>query len=436
MITEESKRKMLDCVKGIAKRAYYVADVTTGILHWETPGDWVEGYPISVGIYYPTPTAMLDAGIKYMKEVKAKKGRLSPPGRYWTPNGRGYVDNVFLDLIADKLKKENNLDVDPDTEVILSAGVSPALFTVPMILCNPGDEVLVMDPDYVRLRNHKIWGTKEVVVPLKERQGVTDESRWYFDPDELESRITEKSKLFIFCNPNNPVGYVYSKSDLNAIARIAKKYDLFVLTNECYERMWYTDEFSENLVFNSIAAIPGMKERTFTTQGVTKAYETEGNALIGWIIGPPEHLKIMQWLQFALCQKSGTAVGGYMGIGALTSPAREDYVRQQLNVYCQTREMLWETLNQFSWIECGKPMGGCFVFPDITGSGMDEESFARFLSERGVGPSIGTAWGAEIGKGHERFAFCSPIDYQREMNTKLEQVLKEYEVQHKDLIIE
>jgi aspartate/methionine/tyrosine aminotransferase len=435
-MSTKQKIKELNSVKGIAKRVYDVVDVSTGILHWETPGKWDEGYPISVGIYYPTPTAMLDAGIKYMQEIKAKNGRLMPPGSHWTPNGIGYEENQFLDLIAEKVKKENNLTVDPQTEVLLSGGISPALFTVPMILCNPGDEVLVIQPDYVRMRNHKIWGTKEVGVPLKERKGVTDETRWYFDPDELESRITEKSKLFIFCNPNNPVGYVYSKSDLNAIARIAKKHDLFVLTNECYERMWYTDEFYKTLVFNSIAAIPGMKERTFTTQGVTKAYDTEGNAIIGWIIGPPEYLKILKWLQFALCQKSGTAVGGYMGIGALTSPVREDYVRQQLKVYLQIREMLWETLNQFSWIECGKPMGGCFVFPDITKSGMDERAFARFLSERGTGPSMGTAWGPEYGKGHERFAFCSPIDYQKEMNAKLEQVLKEYEVQHKNLIIE
>lgn len=423
--------KALDDAKRIAKRIYNIADVRTGVYGSGAIGLGGTGVPIGVGIYFPTCEPMLDAGMKLMRETKEKKGRLQPPGSYWTSMGHGTEKNHYLELIADKLKKENKMDVDPQTEIVITGGISPAIFMVPMMLIDPGDEVLMIQPDYVRNRNVKIWDAKIVDVPLTERKGVRDETRWYFDPEELEKRITKKSKLISFCNPNNPVGYVYSKSDLNAIARIAKKYDLFVFCNECYERFVWTKEFYDTLVFDSIAAIPGMKERTFTTQGATKAYDTEMSAEIGWTIAPPAYARILQWLQFACNQKEGTAVDGYMGMSVLTLPYREDYIKHQWKIYTEEREMLWELLNKFSWIECGKPKGGPFVFPDISKSGMDEESFTKFCAEKGASPSAGTAWGPIYGKGHVRFAFCSPLEYQKVMHAKLEEVLREYEVFNK-----
>ena len=125
-----------------------------------------------------------------------------------------------------------------------------------------------------------------------------------------------------------------------------------------------------------------------------------------------------------------------MVAAALVSPFREEYVRQQLQIYYQTRDLLWTLLNKFPWIECGKPMGAGFVFPDISKSGVDEDSFTRFLADRGIAPSVGTAWGPTYGKSHVRFAFCSPIDYQIVMNAKLEEALKEYEVLHKNQLIQ
>lgn len=418
----------LDKAKRIAKKVYDLSDVITGI-------QGGEGYPISVGIYFPTPKPMLDAAIKYAEQVRDQNSRLSPPGNYWSPMGRGVETNELKDLIADKLLKENQLSVDPENEIMLTAGISTGITIVPQLLVDPGDEVLVIQPDYVRLRNPVGWGAKVVPVPLKERKGVIDETRWYFDPKELESRITEKSKLIMFCNLNNPTGYVYSKEDLNAMADLAKKHDLFVFCNECYERFDLRDDFYKTLVTNSISGVPGMKERTFISQGITKAYETEGNEHCAWLVGPAEYISVLEWLLFAFCYRSITALGGYIGIAALTSPFREDYIRQQFKIYKQNRDLLWETLNKFSWIECGKPMGGTFIFPDITKSGMDDQSFGKFLYERGVGPSIGRAWGPKYGLGHERFAYCSPPEYHQIMCSKLEEALKYYEVVNKDIII-
>jgi aspartate/methionine/tyrosine aminotransferase len=200
------------------------------------------------------------------------------------------------------------------------------MFTVTLMLCNADDEVLITEPDYGPIRVAQMFG-KLVRVPLKERKGVTDESRWYFDPEELERRITEKSKLFMFTNPNNPLGYVYSKRDLDVIARIAKKYDLFVFCNECYERQVLSEEFYRTLVFNSLAAFPGM-ERTFTVQGPTKGYETEGTMLVGWLFGPAKYMEVLKWLHFPVASKHFTSLGDHMVAAVMTSPFRENYVRQ------------------------------------------------------------------------------------------------------------
>jgi len=442
-------------IKGVAKRLYDTVDVPfyqsllrprpkgvpgappTGV--GSGAGDRQPGDPnsLGVGIYWPTPEPMLNAAIKVLKEVKTQKTKLFPPGRKWTPMGQEVDRNHYLELIVEKLREENQIDVDPMTEILCTNGISQGMFLIPMMLIDPGDEVLVMDPDYMRLRTAKFWGARMVSVPLKERKRVLDETRWYFDSAELESRITEKSKLFSFCNPNNPTGYVYSQDDLHAIARIAIKHDLFVLCNECYERMDFRDEFEHTLVFNSLAAIPGMQERTFTLQGCTKAYETEGNMTIGWLIGSSEHVSVLKWLQFVTCQKTGTAVGDYMGIAALTSPCREDYVRHQLKIYRHNRDLLWEMFNRFSWLECGKPKGGCFVFPDVRAAGVSDEELAKFLRERGIGAGSGTAWAENpaYGEGHMRFSYCSPTEYQKVMTTDLEEAFKEYEVIHSDRII-
>jgi aspartate/methionine/tyrosine aminotransferase len=388
-----------------------------------------------MGIYYPTPEPMLDAGIKVLQEVKATKGRLSSPGGYWTPTSRDLSDHLLAERIAEKLKVENKWSVDPYTEILITNGISPGMSTVPMMLCNPGDEVLITEPDYMGLRAAKLYGAKIVGVPLKERKGVIDETRWYFDPKELESRITEKSKLFMFSNPNNPIGYVYSKNDLNAIAKIAKKHDLFILTNECYERIVFSEKFYRTLIFNSLAAIPGMMERTFTLQGPTKGYETEGTLLTGWLIGPAKYVKILNWVHWQAMHHHFTAVGDHMVLAALTLPFREEYVRQQLKIYYKARDKLWNILNSFSWIECGKPMGGGFVFPDISRSGLDEMEFTQFCADRGVAPWIGTSYGPDQGKNHVRFAFCSPLVLEEKMNHHLKKTLHEYEDLHKDLII-
>jgi len=344
-----------------------------------------------------------------------------------------YLDNPkeFPNLLAEKLKKENNLSVDPQSELMVVGALSPGMYLAPLAFINPGEEVLIIDPDYVRMESFAIARFGKIVrVPLKERKGIIDETRWYFDPHELECRITEKSKLFMFCNPNNPTGYVYSQDDLHAIARIAKKYNLIVFCNECYERLVFSKEFYKTLVFNSLASISGMKERTITVQAVTKNYDMTGFR-VGWIFSSTQIIKVLQFLNFWCGGFTAPPFSQYGAIAATTSPFRENYIREVLKIYYENIDLLHETLNKFPWIECSKPLGGTFVFADITKLGISDVELAKFLLERGVMTDYGSAWGT-TGVGHLRLTIANPTEYLKKGLEKLVEAITEYSILHKN----
>jgi aspartate/methionine/tyrosine aminotransferase len=398
---------------GFAKWLHTIQDKSSGV-----PG---EGYDMGVGQYFKLPMQMkvIDATINALK-ARHTSYRDDPED--------------LPELLAEKLQKENKVKVDPWAELMVVGAISPGMYLAPLAFVDPGDEVLIIDPDYVRMEAFAKARFGHVVrVPLKERKGVTDESRWYFDPDELESRITEKSKLFMFCNPNNPVGYVYSKRDLAAIARIAKKHDLYVFCNECYERLVFNKEFYRTLVFNSLAAVPGMKERTITVQGVTKNYDMTGFR-VGWIFSSEAIIKVLSFLSFWCGGFSASPFSQYGAIAAHTSPFREDYIRHVLKIYYQNIDLLYEALNPLPWIECPKPMGGTFIFADITKLGVSDVTLAHYLLQKGIMTDYGSAWGS-TGIGHLRLTIANPIEHQKVGVKRLVTAIKEYAMLHKDQLL-
>ena len=254
---------------------------------WLKPAAWLRGgivggggYDIGVGKYLKLPMmdVMMDASIQALKERKAL---------YW--------DNAetLPQLIAEKLKEENGIIADPQNEILLLAGMSAGMAIVSQTFLNEGDEVLVMDPGYVTHFGY-VLARKATLkfVRLTEHKGVTDESRWSFDEQRLEDAITPKTKMLILCNPENPTGYVYSHDDLQQISEICIRHNLIVFANECYERLVYNEAFEQTLKFESIATFPGMRERTVTLQGVTKAYNLSGFR-VGWLVAEEDRKSVV-----------------------------------------------------------------------------------------------------------------------------------------------
>lgn len=327
--------------------------------------------------------------------------------------------------IAEKLEIENNLTINPDTELVLTCGITPAIDTVLSVFINPGDEVISMDPDFASSYG-QIMGRNGVPViapSFIEHQGVLDESRWEFDANGLESGITPNTKMILFSNPNNPIGYVYSKEDLENIAAIAKKHDLIVIVNECYERIVHSDEFWDTFKFNSLAAIDGMKDRIITIQGLSKNFHLSGYR-IGWVIACTELISMIRFVQLWSTFSVAPTITQYGAAAALTMPLRQDYARKSLSIYKENIDYICNSLGDIPQIECSRPMGGPFCFLDVTNTGFSDEEISVLLYKEGINTIFGTPWGKINGRNHLRLALSNTPEYHRECVDALVKALK------------
>ena len=183
--------------------------------------------------------------------------------------------------IADKLKRENHIDYKA-SEVLVTVGLSEAVFAVLATLLDEGDEILVPDPvwlNYINVPN--LLGAKAVTYSLKEENG------YQMDLDEIRAKITPRTRAVVIVTPNNPTGGVLERGVLEELAEIVKEHGLMVIADEIYERLVY--DGAEHV---SIASLPGMKERTFTLNGMSKAYAMDGWRL-GYVAAPEEYITVM-----------------------------------------------------------------------------------------------------------------------------------------------
>lgn len=377
----------------------------------------MSGYDIGVGKYLKLPMLekVINASIDALKDGKVV---------YWD------YPVELPDKIAEKLKQENKVEVDPSSEILLVAGISAGIQIATMAFLNPGDEVIVMDPDYVSHFGY-VYARSAVLkyCPLKERKGVLDETRWYFDIEELEKQITPKTKMIMLCNPNNPTGYVYSEKDLKDISELVIKNDIMVFTNECYERVVFSDEFEKDLVFTSIASLPGMKERTITVQGITKSYSLSGYR-VAWLFSDKKNMEVMNFVQHWGAGSIAPTISQWGTLAVLEKPFREDYTREVLKIYKENINILCNTLKDVPRIECPRPMGSQFTFADISEMGVDDFTLSQYLNKKGLITVYGTPWGHNRGKNHMRFALSNTIEYQKECVEKLAEALNDYVRDH------
>lgn len=368
------------------------------------------GYDIGVGKYLKLPEQqpIIDAAIQAFQQRKTL---------YWD------YPAELPSLIAAKLREENGILADPATEIGVFAGMTSALSMTCSAFLNPGDEVLVMDPDYVtHFGCVAARSARLVFVPFIEHKGVLDESRWEFDPAAMEARITSKTRLLILTNPNNPIGYVYSRKDLEAIAEMAIRHDLLVLTNECYERLVFSDSFAQDLKFTSLASLPGMFERTITVQGITKGYHMSG-LRVGWIVAEKKNMELIRFVDSWSYGSNAPTASQWAACAALSMPFRQDYIRLILPNYKRNRDIVTEAMKDVPGVECARPMGSQFTFMDVRGLTEDDQELAAYLARRDVITVAGNVWGDQVCRGHLRLALSNPSDYEQQCAQRLREGL-------------
>ena len=296
--------------------------------------------------------------------------------------------------ISNYIMRKQGVKYDPINEILVTVGGSEAIDVALRCMVNPGDEVIIPQPCYVSYEPCAIMADAvPVIIDLKH------ENEFRLTAEELEAAITDKTKILILAFPNNPTGAIMEKKDLEAIAEVIIKHDLYVISDEIYS------ELSYNEAHVSIATLPGMKERTIMINGFSKAYAMTGWRL-GYACGPELIMKQMTKLhQFAIMCAPTTSQ--YAAVEALkhgdgdVAEMRESYNQRRRFLMYQFREM---------GLECFEPYGAFYVFPCIKEFGMTSEEFAmRFLEEEKVAVVPGTAFG-DCGEGFLRISYAYSID--------------------------
>ena len=279
---------------------------------------------------------------------------------------------------------------------LITKGGSEAIDIGLRAMINPGkgEEVLIPQPSYVSYEPCAILaGAKPVIIELKH------ENEFRLTAEELEAAITENSKILILPFPNNPTGAIMERKDLEAIAEVIEKHDLFVISDEIYSELNYNGEHV------SIVCLPGMKERTILINGFSKAFAMTGWRL-GYATGPAAIIRQMTKIhQFAIMCAPTTSQ--YAAVEALKNG--EEDVLTMREAYNQRRRYLMHAFKEMG-LECFEPFGAFYVFPCIKEFGMTSEEFAtRLLQEEKVAVVPGTAFG-DCGEGFLRISYAYSLE--------------------------
>jgi aminotransferase len=284
--------------------------------------------------------------------------------------------------IADKLRRENDVVVDPETQVLVTNGVQEALFFTAQTIINPGDEVLVPDPRYTSYDQAiRQAGGKVVLVP------TAHEQNFEIDPEVMEAHITPNTRVMLIISPSNPTAAVVSPKTVRRLAEIAIEHNLLVISDEIYERFIWDD--AEHL---SMASLPGMAERTITLGGLSKAYAMTGWR-IGYITGPEPVIRAATALK-RLTSGSTPTVSQWAGVAALAGP--QDCIDEFRGIYDERRRILLQGLDRMG-VSYSRPLGGLYVWVNTASVGLPAlELSYRFLTKGPVlifpGTSFGERW--------------------------------------------
>ncbi len=353
---------------------------------------------ISLGVGEPdfdTPWHIRDEGIYSLEKGKT----------FYTSNAG--LKELKIE-IAKYLKRRFFLSYDYEHEILVTVGGSEAIDVAMRAMLDPGDEVIVPQPSFVCYTPCAILANGvPVVIELKE------ENEFRLTAEELSAAITPKTKLLVLPFPNNPTGSVMSQSDLEEIAEVVKKHDLYVLSDEIYAELTYGGESHV-----SIASLPGMRERTIVVNGFSKAYAMTGWRL-GYACGPKVILEQMIKIhQFAIMCAPTTSQ--YAAVEALKN-GEDDVVRMR-EEYDGRRRYLLHRFKEMG-LPCFEPFGAFYMFPCIKKFGMTSEEFAaRLLESEKLAVVPGTAFGAG-GEGFLRISYAYSLEDLKRALCRMERFL-------------
>jgi aminotransferase len=339
---------------------------------------------VTLGIGEPdfvTPTHIIEKGVESLR-----RGQTAYTSNSGTIELRraigGYIERLY------------GVHYNPDDQILVTVGVSEAMWLALKAILDPGDEVLVPEPCFVaNAAAVQMAGGKAVVVDTFE------EDEFQVTGAMLEAAVTPRTKVILINYPNNPTGAVLSYARMMDIARIATKYDLLVISDEIYERLVY------GVTHTNFASLPGMYDRTILMSGMSKSFAMTGWR-IGYVTGPRDIMEAIRKLHQYLIMSAPT-VGQVAALEALT--AGEDDVRAMHAEYDARRRLIVDGFNELG-LRCFEPRGAFYAFPNISSTGLTDEQFCEtLLCEERVAFVPGSAFGRS-GAHHIRASYATSRD--------------------------
>jgi aminotransferase len=350
---------------------------------------------ISLGVGEPdfdTPRVIVEAGVEALRSGRT----------HYTSN---YGTIELREALAGHLQRRYDLSYDPATEMIITVGASEGLAATMAAIIDPGDEVVVAEPTYVAYVPDIVFsGGGPVFVPCRPEDG------WQLDPDAVEAAITPRTKAVFLGFPNNPTGAVLEPERIRALAAIAERHDLLVISDEIYDRLVYAGHRHE-----AFSALPGMRERTVLLGGFSKSYAMTGWR-VGYVCAPPDLLEgILKVHQYIIMSAPTVAQDAALA-GLIYADAD---VQRMVEEYDRRRQMFVAGLNRIG-LSTVEPRGAFYAFPRIADTGLSSAQFSeRLLHEQHVAVIPGDVFGAS-GEGYVRAAIATAYSQLEEALVRIE----------------
>ena len=345
---------------------------------------------------FPCPDVLKDAAARAIRD---------DVNQYAVTWGAARLRNA----LAAKYQDWYGLTVDPMTQVTVACGATEAMASALLGIINPGDEVIIFEPFYENYGPDAVLcDAKPVFVPMAIGESL--------DVDRLTAAFGPKTKAIIVCTPNNPTGHVFSRRELEAIAELCRRHDVFAVTDEIYEHIYYEGEHIP------IATLPGMAERTITISGASKTYSVTGWR-IGTIISPPDVTDAIRKVHDFLTVGAPAPLQEAVAVGMET--LGDEYYEGLARDYKRRRDILCAGLLKAGF-RCQVPEGAYYVMADFSDlSKLPDDKFAKWLTaEHGVASVPGSSFYSrpELGRSQVRFAFCKTEDMLQQAVERLQRV--------------
>ncbi len=319
---------------------------------------------------------------------------------------------MLREAIAEKLRKQNGIDADPKTQIMVTVGANQGFLMGLATFLKDCEEVLIPSPMFVSYAPAVILaGGKPVEVPTYE------ENEFRLSVDDLKKHVTGKTRALIINTPNNPTGAVLTKRDLEEIADFAVEHDLMVFSDEVYEHFVY-----DGVKNHSIASLDGMFERTITVNGFSKTFAMTGWRL-GFVVAPEWVIERMTRFQMynSTCP---VTFAQYAAARALRDERSWKAVEEMRKEYDRRRNLVWKRLNEMG-LPTVKPKGAFYIFPRIKDTGLTSKEFSELmLMEAKVAVVPGSAFG-KAGEGYVRISYATAYEQLEEAMDRMEKVLRE-----------